>query len=71
MLELAGLGKGLDLLIEDDVADVVLADLADLDERHHHLQLPQTAALILQLPDQRLQQQLLLALLALLLEKLH
>lgn len=70
MLELAGLREDLDFLVENDIADVVLADLADLDQSHHHFQLTQGAALLLQLPDQRLQKDLLLSLLALLLEEL-
>lgn len=54
MFELAGLGEDFYFLVEDDIAYVVPAGLADLDQRHHHFQLTQAAALLLQLPDQRL-----------------
>lgn len=54
MFELAGFREDLDFLVEDDIANVVLADLADLDQSHHDFQLTQGAALLLQLPDQRL-----------------
>jgi hypothetical protein len=39
MLKLAGLREDFDFLVEDDIADVVLTDLADFDQSHHHFQL--------------------------------
>jgi hypothetical protein len=68
MLELTGFGEDLDLFIEDDVADVELANFADLDEDHHDLELLAAAALLLQLLDDDLEEGLLRPLLASLLE---
>lgn len=71
VLVLAGLREDLYLLAQDDIADVVFADLADLDEHHHDLQLAAGCALLLELLYQRLQQRLLPPILRALLEETH
>ena len=71
MLVLAGLREDLYLLAQNDVADIVLAHLADLDEHHHDLQLTAGCSLLLELLYQRFQQRLLPPILGTLLEETH
>lgn len=49
MFELAGPCEYLDLLVQDNIADVELAHLAYLNQHHHDLQLTTAAALLLEL----------------------
>ena len=47
MLEFCGLGEDFDLFIKNDVTNIVFANLADLDQSHHHFQLANTVPFIL------------------------
>lgn len=55
VLVLVGLGEGLDLLVQNDVADVVLGHLRHFDETRHDLQLARAGSLLLELLDHHLQ----------------
>jgi hypothetical protein len=70
MFELAGLGKYLYLLVENNVTNVVSAYLANLYEGHHYFKLSAAAPLLFELLYQNLKEMLFLGLLALLLEHL-
>jgi hypothetical protein len=52
VLELAGLGEDFYLFIENDVANIIFAHLADLYQGHHEFELLTAATLLLQLLDE-------------------